>query len=206
MKSKWSLGPLRWTLLPLVLVVLSLCFGSVALAQEKTLYWQRYDVDITVQKNGDLRIVETQELVFTAGSFTYGQREILLQRLSNITDVTVSELGGRQYSQSSSDAPYTYRTFEEGGYLKVRYNFPPTANSRRTIVTAYTVSGALRYYPEKGVDSLTGRQFPAATRSRLGLRRSRCTCPMGRHSRTTASMAPRLRAPSSPDNKMPPSP
>ena len=56
------------------LLVLLLAFTGAAQAQSKSLYWQRYDVDITVQKNGDMRVVETQELVFTNGSFTYGQR------------------------------------------------------------------------------------------------------------------------------------
>ena len=52
MKQKWSAA----ALLALVLV---LVFGNVALAQSKTLYWQRFDADITVQLNGDMRIVET---------------------------------------------------------------------------------------------------------------------------------------------------
>ena len=34
----------------LLTLVLLLAFGSVALAQDKTLYWQRYDVDIAIQK------------------------------------------------------------------------------------------------------------------------------------------------------------
>ena len=43
-----------------------LAFGGLAGAQEtKKLYWQRYDVDLDVQKNGDLQVEETQELVFT---------------------------------------------------------------------------------------------------------------------------------------------
>ncbi len=105
-------------------------------------------MDITVLQSGDLRVVETQELVFTSGTFRYGQREIALERLSGIRDVTVGELGGRQYRLAQTDAEYTYRTFQEGGYLKVRYNFPASTDMRRTIVIAYTVSGALRYYPD----------------------------------------------------------
>ena len=145
----------------LLLVVLLLAFGGPAQAQDKTLYWQRYDVEITVQKNGDLRVTETQELVFTSGTFSYGQREIELTRLAGISDVVVGELGKQQYRRSDVGAEYTYRVFQEGNRLKVRYNFPPTTDARRTIVIAYTVSGALRYYPDKGVDQLFWKAIPA---------------------------------------------
>ena len=159
----------KWFSVLFLMLALTLAFASVAQAQDKTLYWQRYDVDITVQKNGDLRVIETQELVFTSGTFRYGQREIALNRLSSISDVTVGELGGPQYTLANTDAPYTYRTFQESGYLKVRYNFPPSTDTRRTIVIGYTVSGALRYYPDKGVDQLywkaipSGNPFPTQT-------------------------------------------
>ena len=79
----------KWFSVLFLMLALTLAFASVAQAQDKTLYWQRYDVDITVQKNGDLRVIETQELVFTSGTFRYGQREIALNRLSSISDVTV---------------------------------------------------------------------------------------------------------------------
>lgn len=154
MKQKWL------SIIVLALIVL-LSFGSLAGAQSKTLYWQRYDVDITVLQNGDLRVVETQELVFTNGSFTYGQRAISLYRLDDIRDVTVGELDGTEYVVSEMDAPYTFRTFQDGGNLNVRYNFPASSDSRRTIVIGYTVSGALRYYPENGVDQLNWKAIPS---------------------------------------------
>ncbi len=154
MKQKWL------SIIVLALIVL-LSFGGLAGAQSKTLYWQRYDVDITVLQNGDLRVVETQELVFTNGSFTYGQRAISLYRLDNISDVTVGEPDGTEYMVSEMDAPYTFRTFQEGGNLNVRYNFPASSDSRRTIVISYTVSGALRYYPENGVDQLDWKAIPS---------------------------------------------
>ena len=83
----------------LLVLVLGLAFGNVALAQSKSLYWQRYDVDIAIQTNGDFRVTETQELVFTSGTFHFGQREINLNRLNNISDVTVKEANGPRYTQ-----------------------------------------------------------------------------------------------------------
>lgn len=55
-------------------LVLLVAFGGIAAAQQtKTLYWQRYDVDLDVQKSGDVRVTETQELVFTNGTFRFGR-------------------------------------------------------------------------------------------------------------------------------------
>jgi len=154
---------MRKSLAGLALVwILILAFGGVAAAQEtKTLYWQRYDVDLSVQKNGDVRITETQELVFTQGTFRYGQREIPLNRLSDITEIAVRELNGPDYRQATTDAPYTFRIIRESGWVKIRYNFPASSDTRRTIVIGYTVKESLRYYPDKGVDQLYWKAIPA---------------------------------------------
>ena len=42
--------------LSLLILILILAFGGAARAQDKTLYWQRYDVDLAPQKNGDLHV------------------------------------------------------------------------------------------------------------------------------------------------------
>lgn len=118
-----------------------------ALAQDKSLYWANYDVDITVQPDGCFRVVETQELVFTVGTFRFGQRTIPTEFTASIDDVQVSELGGQRYTRSSSGEPYTFDVNQTGGDLNVRYNFPPTSDDSRTIVIEYTVCGGLLYYP-----------------------------------------------------------
>ena len=150
---------MRRKLLPVTLLAVSLflALGSVAFAQDKTLYWQQYNVDIAIQQNGDFRVRETQELVFTSGTFSGGERDIDLTRLNDISDVTVSEANGQVYqvyTQSDSGDPDTYNVSQQDGQLAISYNFPPSQNTRRTIVIAYTVSGALRYYPQNGVDQL----------------------------------------------------
>src|SRR5512135_3611122 len=99
----------------LLALVLMLAFGSIAMAQSKSLYWQRYDVDIAIQTNGDFRVTETQELVFTSGTFQYGQRTINLFRLNDITDVSVKEENGRVYTQANTNAPYTFNVFNSNG-------------------------------------------------------------------------------------------
>ncbi len=160
MKGRTHLAGSRLALIWL-LIILLLAVAPVALAQDKTLYWQRYDVDIAVMQSGDFRVTETQELVFTSGTFRFGQREILVNRFSDIRDITVSEEGGPEYQYSESDAPYTYRYYQDGSYVKVRYNFPPSTDTRRTIVIDYTIVGGLRYYPDDGVDQLFWKAIPS---------------------------------------------
>ncbi len=145
-----------------LVLALVLAFGGVAGAQNtQTLYWQRYDVDLTVLKNGDLHVEETQELVFTSGTFRYGQREVFLDRIRDITDITVAEVGGSVYRQSPNDEPYTYRIIRDGNSVKIRYNFPPSSDMRRTIVIGYVVKDGLRYYPDKGVDQMFWKAIPS---------------------------------------------
>ena len=73
----------------------------------------------------------------------------------------MQELNGPVYQYSETDVPYTYRYYQDGGNVNVRYNFPPSSDSRRTIVIGYTVVDGLRYYPDKGVDQLYWKAVPA---------------------------------------------
>lgn len=150
--------------LRVVHLVLAVCVALTlaalpAHAQDKSLYWGHYDVDITIQQDGCFRVVETQELVFTLGTFRYGIRTIPTANTTSMTDVTVSELGGQAYDSSSSGAPYTYDVYQTGEDLNVRYNFPPSSDSSRTIVIGYTVCGGLLYYP--GGDQLVWKAVPS---------------------------------------------
>ena len=135
-------------------------------AQPKSLFWQRYDVDIAIQKSGDFRVRETQAFEFTSGLFTWNERDIDLFHLSAITGVSVREANGPVYTQSSSGAPFTfslstqYNASRRVNQRVIRYHFLPSENMLHTIIIAYTVSGALRYYPQNDVDQL---DWPAVT-------------------------------------------
>ena len=117
-------------------------------AQEaKTFEWQRLDVDLTVLQNGDLRVVEKNVIRFTSGRFTFGYRDINQSRLIGISDIKVTE-------GSERSAPIRYETTNaDNGDFRIKYYFAtPAQNEVRTIMLAYTVSGALRYY--EGGDQL----------------------------------------------------
>ena len=106
-------------------------------AETKSLLWNRLDVDISVQSNGDLQVVETNVIDFTSGIFTFGYRDINQNRLSQIKDVKVT--------QDSSPIKYETSTTDAGDF-RIKYYFPEARNEIRTFKLSYTVIGATRYY------------------------------------------------------------
>ena len=94
-----------WFSLLLALVVALVGTGGLALAQDKTLYWDRYDVNLKVQSNSDILVEEIQAIDFTSGTFHFGYAAIPLDRVSSITDVSVSEIiNGQERSYTPSSA------------------------------------------------------------------------------------------------------
>jgi len=145
----------RWWLIPLIIVLL---IPAAAQAQSKTLYWERYDVDITVQQNGDLLVEEQQTIVFTSGSFHYGYRTIPMDKTDGIVNVEVWEQS-QQYTQSSSQDEYTFSVKEEGNELVVHWYFPYTSNSRHTFIFRYTVQSGIKMNSKEG-DSIFWKAIP----------------------------------------------
>lgn len=142
-----------WLGLLLALVMILGSWG-LAQAQEKSLFWQRWDVDIDVQENSDMLVKETQEIVFTSGTFRFGFRAIPLDRVEGITDVQVSEVidGVERPYTPGSTAEYGFTTSVNDGDLEVKWYFPPTSNSTHTYIIRYRVTGGLRFY--KGGDQV----------------------------------------------------
>lgn len=116
-------------------------------AQAKSVYAKNYDVDAVVLSNGDMRVVETLEIAFQGGPFTYGYRTIPNERLDDITDIEVRE-GGRTYTLDRSSGQYTYRVNRSDEEVEVRWYFPSTTNETRTFEIAYTVKGVVRRYED----------------------------------------------------------
>ncbi|NJN99847.1 MAG: DUF2207 domain-containing protein [Anaerolineales bacterium] len=146
----------------LTLTFLLLITGlGVAQAQEKTLYWQRYDVNLAVQSNSDILVEETQQIVFTGGSFTFGFAAIPQDRVEQIADLQVSEIinGSEQpYTpNSSSDYGFTTSTSDSGD-LEITWYFPSTRDSAHTYILRYRVVGGLRIYD--GGDQVWWKAIP----------------------------------------------
>jgi uncharacterized membrane protein YgcG len=119
-------------------------------AQEKTLYWQRYDVNLDVQTNSDILVEETQQIVLTSGTFTFGFAAIPLDRVERITDLQVSEIinGSERPYTPNSTGEYGFTTSVNENNLEITWYFPPTSNSEHTYLLRYRVIGGLRIYPE----------------------------------------------------------
>jgi hypothetical protein len=136
----------------LLALVLGLTRPAVStVAQDKTLVWDRYDVNLTVEPNSDILVEEIQQIDFTSGTFRFGFATIPLDRVENIADISVSEINPdgteRPYTPNST-APYGFTTAVNEGNLEITWYFPPTSHSDHTFVLRYRVDGGLRIYDE----------------------------------------------------------
>ena len=134
----------------LLLVAVILVLGLVGVAQaqtaSKTFYWNRLDVDITVLPNSDMRIVETWQATFTSGTFTFAYRDIPMERVTDITDLAVSE-GTQKFGYGALAGDYQFLASPSEGKMNLKFFFPPTSDSTHTYTLSYTVKGGLRFYP-----------------------------------------------------------
>jgi uncharacterized membrane protein YgcG len=120
-----------------------------ASAQTKTLVWDNYDVTLTIEPDGDLRVVERQVIRFLSGTFTQGWAVIPLDKTEGIDAVTVADGDGVQYQEVGFSAdPHTFSTHRGDEGLEIEWSFPPVSEDVRTFTLAYTVHGGLRVADE----------------------------------------------------------
>ncbi len=144
----------RWTALFLIFVTLiaPLFVAAPAHAQEKSLVWDRFDVDIVVNQDGTFDVAEAQSIRFTAGTFTFGTRTIPFEKLTFIDNWAITDSEGHTYRYASGSEPYTFSVADEGYRYSIRWNFPQLADKTVTYTLRYQVHGGLRYY--EGGDQL----------------------------------------------------
>ncbi len=133
----------------LSLLLAFLVLSAPARAQSKGFVWERFDVQFEILPDGSFWVRETNQIRSSAGTFTFGFREIPLDRVEEIRDVRVYE-EGRPLQPSSVKRPGTYQVDETGDLLKVQWTFssPLPEGARRTFVLEYRVIGGLRIYPD----------------------------------------------------------
>lgn len=140
---------LRWLAIILAAAVLAFLLVPSAAAQEKSLRWHRWDSDIVINADGTFTVRETFEIEFTSGTFTFGTRNIPIERYESIRDFGVFE-GGVAYGESRGQAANTfYTTIDDGEYV-VYWYYPPTSNDTRVFTLEYTVLGGLFISEELG--------------------------------------------------------
>ena len=135
----------------LLLLTLAMLWASVyapaALAQDKSVVWERFDVDIEVNTDGTFDVRENQDIRFTSGDFTFGTRYIPKRNFSYIDNWAITDSQGNVYEQTrGGEAPYTFSVQDSGGQYDIRWNFPRISNDSETYTLSYTVHDGLRFY------------------------------------------------------------
>ncbi|MEO1186146.1 MAG: DUF2207 domain-containing protein [Cyanobacteria bacterium J06636_27] len=103
-------------------------------AQTRPFYWEFINVDIVVQNNGDMLVTETQKYTFPGNYKNQRYRYIPLDKVKQITDVSVSE----NNQVISSD------TGIENNQLWIRWEHSLNPPVTHTFVIKYRVVGGLQ--------------------------------------------------------------
>ncbi|MFW6135470.1 MAG: DUF2207 domain-containing protein [Chloroflexota bacterium] len=153
-----------------VLLFLALLSLAAAPQPQRSVTYERYDVDIDVQPDGTLHVAETYQLRFE-GEFRTGFAEIPLDFVTDIVDIRVRE-GDRVYEEFGS-GPGTFTTRRQFDAIRVEWEYEPTSGTEvRTFTVEYRVLGGLWVYPEE--DTLSWKAVPA-DRSGIPTEASRVT-------------------------------
>jgi len=125
--------------------------------KDKSVTYERYDIDITIQADGSLLVAETYQLRFR-GEFHTGFAEIPFDNVSDILDVQVRE--GDQVYDDDGSGPGTFTTRHGYDDIRVEWEYEPTSGAEvRTFTVEYRVLGGLWVYPD--VDWLAWKAIPA---------------------------------------------
>ncbi|MFQ5945946.1 MAG: hypothetical protein ACE5NC_06790, partial [Anaerolineae bacterium] len=109
--------PVRSLSILLVLLFLGTAIGAVH-AQSQDLYWERLDVALAVESDGDILVSESWVVNFTVGTFRFAFRNVPTDRLESITDIAVW-IDGRPVPQDGS-----LQTYREGEDFVIKWFFP----------------------------------------------------------------------------------
>ena len=129
------------TCFALVGLILGLLFPWTATAQDRALHWERYDYDIEVLPNGDLRFTETQVLAIDRGSFRFGTLSFDTGEYGRVRNVAVAE-NGEPYLRGS-DQPGTFVASDDGEQFRLTYVFRDPNAQQHPMTISYTVGRAL---------------------------------------------------------------
>lgn len=132
-----------WLLGTLSLLALIVTTG-VAMAQStaRSVMWQRFDADLTLQSDGSVAVVETQAIAFQ-GTYQQGFRVIPTDRTTGITDISVAEVNA-----AGQSTPLGFTSSTDASGLRVTWNFPQITSATGTFVLRYTAHGVTRVYSD----------------------------------------------------------
>lgn len=106
----------------------------------KRFSWDRFDVEITVQPNGDFVVREINRVRFEGDTFTFGYREIPARRFVYLTDIAVTVDGQPLKRTGGAGGPGTfYRYAADEDTIGIRYFFPEPVIGLHTVVPEYRI-------------------------------------------------------------------
>lgn len=108
-------------------------------ASDIPFYWDSINVEMDVQPNGDMWVTETQHYVFTDDYTNERYRYIPLNKVDEITDVTVTENG----------QPLATTTGIENNQLWIRWQHPLNPPESHVFVLKYRVIGGIQVNGDK---------------------------------------------------------
>ncbi|MEQ8958941.1 MAG: DUF2207 domain-containing protein, partial [Coleofasciculus sp. C2-GNP5-27] len=108
-------------------------------ASDIPFYWDSINVEMDVQPNGDMWVTETQHYVFTDDYTNERYRYIPLNKVDEITDVTVTENG----------QPLATTTGIENNQLWIRWQHPLNPPESHVFVVKYRVIGGIQINGDK---------------------------------------------------------
>jgi hypothetical protein len=138
-----------WSLVILVLTALVVAMTAESVTAQsagRSVTWQRFDSDLTLQTDGSLAVAEAQTIAFQ-GTYQQGFRVIPLDRTTGITDISVAQIDA-----SGRATPLNYSLSTDTSGLRITWNFPPITNATGAFVLRYTAHGVTRVYD--GVDQV----------------------------------------------------
>src|SRR5436189_4667468 len=101
-------------------------------AQHRSVVVERPDGDVTIARNGDIRMVETWTVRFIGGPFHFAFRAIPLNRVESIDGWGVAE-NGQAFSNGPYGAGERYFTVDySGNKSKITWYFSSTTDQART--------------------------------------------------------------------------
>lgn len=122
----------------IVVFVFNFIFVSSTFGQEKSWNFEKWLVDITIEKDSTFLVRETQTFNFH-GNFHWVKRDIAKQRLRKITDVKVFDEERRELT------PPEIEISEDSSYVSVKINFDLT-DTQKTWTFEYRVHGGIGFF------------------------------------------------------------
>jgi|FLYN01.1.fsa_nt_gi uncharacterized membrane protein len=130
-----------------LLLILNLTLPAVA--QSRSVYWERWDVIIdNVDTAANRFDVAEIYLVNFTGTFRFGSAVIPMENVEDIRNVQVYQ-NDQPLRESCSQQPGTFCVQYQGDEVSIRYEFfRPITNSASRFRLEYTVVGGLRVYQD----------------------------------------------------------